>query len=243
MKFLVKTLTSVGGRETNQDCVREFSSPDAVCAAVCDGLGAYDGSDAAAEIAANTIVRGYRNSPVRGDDAEALKALVKAAHDKIAQYKESCADASGICTTVACAVTDSFGTAVAHIGDSRIYEFRGGTLRLLTRDHSLARIAVDRGEILMSDIRRHKDQNKLTRVLGGDYYVAPDCDVLPPLAPGDGLVICTDGMWEYVYEEDIEELFPQCDPQQLLTRFEEIIDRRKRRHNDNYTAAVIKAVE
>ncbi len=243
MKPIIATISDKGGRETNQDCVRFSLSDDAVCAVVCDGLGAYTGSELAAVICAESSARAFGKTRPRGDDGEALKSLVKAAHDRIAAYKEACTGVDEICTTVACVIADGAGTAIAHIGDTRIYEVRGGRLRLLTRDHSLARIAVDRGEIRMEDIRKHKDQNKLTRVLGSGYYVAPDCDVLPPLAPGDGLILCTDGVWEYVYDEDMERLFASGTPEETLQAFVRLIDERKPAYNDNYTAAVIKAVE
>ena len=135
MKPIIATISDKGGRETNQDCVRFSLSDDAVCAVVCDGLGAYTGSELAAAICAESIARAFGKTRPRGDDGEALKSLVKAAHDRIAAYKEACTGVDEICTTVACVIADGAGTAIALIGDTLIYEVRRGRLRLLTRDH------------------------------------------------------------------------------------------------------------
>lgn len=72
-------------------------------------LGAYTGSELAAVICAESIVQAFGKTRPRGDDGEALKSLVKAAHDRIAAYKEACTGVDEICTTVACVIADGRG--------------------------------------------------------------------------------------------------------------------------------------
>jgi len=141
---------------------------------------------------------------------------------------------------VACVFTNFDKTAIAHIGDTRVYLVRQGKIVHQTRDHSLAQIAVDNGEISLHNIRQHKDQNKLTRVLGSDYFVAPDIKIIDtPLEIGDGFLICTDGWWEYVYEDEIEAIFALTkDPQDALLRMERRLNKRAPQYNDNFSAII-----
>lgn len=240
MKYITATITDKGGRAYNQDYVRIKTSAAGVCAVVCDGLGAYDGSDEAAKLCADSILTDYADgSAVNNTDN--LLGYVRKAHGRIVAYKDAHPETPFICTTVACAVADEAGVSVAHVGDSRVYVVRGGKPMLVTRDHSLARAAVDRGEIALHQIPSHKDQNKLTRVLGGESFMSPDCEMLSPLAPGDGLILCTDGVWEHVFDADMERLFAG-DPTAAIDGFVRLIEARKSEYNDNYTAVVIKAV-
>lgn len=240
MKYLTATITDKGGRAYNQDYLRVKTSAAGVCAVVCDGLGAYDGSDEAARLCADCILDEYADGSAV-NCAETLQAYVRKAHGQIVAYKDAHPELPSICTTVACAVADDTGVCVAHVGDSRIYVVRDGKPTLVTRDHSLARAAVDRGEIALHQIPSHKDQNKLTRVLGGDSFMPPDCETFPPLAPGDGLILCTDGVWEHVFDADMERLFAE-EPAAVIDGFVRLIEKRKSEYNDNYTAVVVKAV-
>lgn len=134
---------------------------------------------------------------------------------------------------------------MSHIGDTRIYLFKGGKLSYQSKDHSLSQVAVDMGQITLREIRTHKDQNKLTRVLGNDYYIAPDCEVrTEPLTAGDAIIICTDGFWEYVYEEEMEEdLVSSANADEAIFKMEQRLLARVGRYNDNYSAVVAMITE
>ena len=128
----------------------------------------------------------------------------------------------------------------AHEGDTRIYFFRDGKTEFFSKDHSLARLAADRGEISYDDIRTHKDQNKLTRVIGSDYFVQPDFKLCDGVKSGDALLVCTDGFWEYVYEADMEKAIAEgTDAALILSSLEKILVSRAPENNDNYTALIV----
>ena len=102
------------------------------------------------------------------------------------------------------------------------------------------------GRIPLRDIRSDKDQNKLTRVLGSDYYIPPDCDIYnTPLAVGDAFILCTDGFWEYVYEEEMEaDLYASnATPDKALALMEQRLLARVNKFNDNYSAIVAMVVD
>lgn len=249
MKILVNSICKQGGRDYNQDFVAyDFTDGDA-CLVVCDGLGSYVGSEVASRLCASKIVETYKY--VKDLEAEkaftpdVCKAYIQAAHNFVVNAKDQNPYIKSSCTTVAAIVTNIDNTVIMHIGDTRAYLIHSGKLLFQTRDHSLARTAVDLGQIPLSEIRNHKDQNKLTRVLGSDYYVPPDCEIIAePLLPGDGFVICSDGFWEYVLDEEMEEDFNSSDtPAEALSKMEARLLQRIGKHNDNYSAIIAMIVE
>lgn len=245
MKFVTSAICKQGGREYNQDFVASYVQNDVACLTVCDGLGSYYGSEVASRLCATHIVETYahleESDRERAFRPEFLQACVQSSHNYVTGFKEENPQLKSSCTTVACVATDCTHTAIAHIGDTRVYVFIGGKLVAVTRDHSLAQVAVDMGQIAQKDVRVHKDQNKLTRVLGSDYYTAPDtiaCDA--PLSEGDGFILCTDGFWEYVFDEEMEADFLANPPDVALAKMEARLLARIGQFNDNYSAIVAK---
>ncbi len=244
MKILTSAICKQGGREYNQDYLDQTVADDGACLVVCDGLGSYYGSEVASRICATNIIETYNR--IKQIDAERAvrpefcQSYVQTAHNRVVDEKEKNPKIKSSCTTVACVVTDFNTTVMSHIGDTRVYFFKGGKLHYQTKDHSLSQIAVEMGQIPLRDIRSHKDQNKLTRVLGSDYYIPPDCDIYKsPLLAGDAFILCTDGFWEYVYEEEMEQdLLSSVTPDEALAKMEQRLLARVTKYNDNYSAIV-----
>ncbi len=244
MKLITSAICKQGGREYNQDYLDMSVSEDGACLVVCDGLGSYYGSEVASRICANKIVEAYNQikqlDKERAVRPEFCQSYIQSAHNRVVDEKERNPKIKSSCTTVACMVTDFKSTVMSHIGDTRVYFFKGGKLHFQTKDHSLSQIAVEMGQIPLRDIRSHKDQNKLTRVLGSDYYIPPDCDIYnTPLAPGDTFVLCTDGFWEYVFEEEMEEdINSSATPDEAIVKMERRLLERVTKFNDNYSAII-----
>ncbi|MCH5164788.1 MAG: serine/threonine-protein phosphatase [Clostridiales bacterium] len=244
MKLLTSTICKQGGREYNQDYLDLTVDADGACLVVCDGLGSYYGSEVASKTCATKIIESYTEikklDKERAVKPEYCQSYVQAAHNCVVDEKERNPKISSSCTTVACVVTDFNTTVISHIGDTRVYLFKNNTLHFQTKDHSLSQISVDMGKIPLRDIRSDKDQNKLTRVLGSDYFIPPDCDIYnTPLAPFDAFILCTDGFWEYVYEEEMEaDLASSATPEEALAKMEQRLLSRVTKFNDNYSAIV-----
>ncbi|MCH5162501.1 MAG: serine/threonine-protein phosphatase [Clostridiales bacterium] len=244
MKMLTGTICEQGGREYNQDYLDLTVEDDGACLVVCDGLGSYYGSEVASRTCATDIIETYKRIKAldkeRAVKPEFCQSYVQTAHNRVVDEKEKNAKIKSSCTTVACVVTDFNSTVITHIGDTRIYFFKNGKLHFQTKDHSMSQVAVDMGQLALRDIRTHKDQNKLTRVLGSDYFIPPDCDVYnSPLKPGDAFILCTDGFWEYVYEEEMEEDLASSEtPEIAIKKMEERLLSRVTKYNDNYSAIV-----
>ena len=244
MKITVASICKQGGREYNQDFVAGTGLENEACLVVCDGLGSYVGSEVASRLCATKIIDAFEKTHAQSHDRaflpETVQSYVLSAHNYVADYKENNPEIKSSCTTVACFVTDGNTSVMSHIGDTRIYLFRKGKLVFQTRDHSLSQVAVEMGQISLRDIRTHKDQNKLTRVLGNDYYIEPDCEVThDALAAGDAIILCTDGFWEYVFEEEMEQdIADSATPEEALIRMETRLLSRVNKFNDNYSAIV-----
>ena len=227
-----------GGRDINQDCAGAFEANGRLLLVVCDGLGAYDGSGIASRICADALAS-FVNCGERMT-ADGINALFKAAHEKITAAKLGGAISPSSCTTAAAGLSDGNDVAVAHIGDSRVYVYERGEPSFRTTDHSVAQLDVDRGIIVPGELRFHKDQNKLTRVLGGRYFVLPDVRFLGrPIAEGDAFLLCTDGWWEHTEEFETEEdLLTAGSSAEVLARGESRIIARASGAYDNYSAVL-----
>ncbi|MCL2061300.1 MAG: serine/threonine-protein phosphatase [Firmicutes bacterium] len=244
MKILTASLCKIGGRDYNQDFVTVSASGSNACLVVCDGLGSYTGSEDASRLCAEKIKDLFEQvseyDPARAVKRIYCEAYIENAHHFVTSHKERNPKIAQSCTTVACAITDGTSTTFAHIGDTRVYFFRNHKLTYQSKDHSLSQVAVELGQIKLRDIRTHKDQNKLTRVLGSDYFVQADIESLQkPLNAGDSILLCTDGFWEYVYEEEAEQdLASSATPEEALHKMEKRLLARIPRFNDNYSAIV-----
>lgn len=226
--------TNIGGRARNEDTVRKSAPlPDRLCMVVADGLGGHGGGEIASAAAADTICGGW-NGQV---DAGVLLDLVQAAHRNVLSLQtRQCAMKS---TVVALAVENG-KAAWAHAGDSRLYHFLNGKRVFQTRDHSASQIAVTLGEISVDQIRFHEDRNRVFRALGQDGDLKVDAHE-DPLEPGrHAFLLCTDGFWEYVLEDEMEEdLRAASDPEDWLARMRSRLTARAPSNNDNNTAAAV----
>lgn len=241
MKLVYSEVCAQGGRNNNQDYAYCRIQGDKACFIVCDGLGAYYGSDMASKICARAMGDGFIE---HGDlSPGSIIALAEDAHNLIIENKGGNTFTNGACTTFAGVFTDNNRTIIAHIGDSRVYRFVAGKIRHCTSDHSLAQLDVENGFISRKDLRYHRDQNKLTRVLGGKKFIPPDIFIIDsPIGAYDSFLLCTDGFWEYVEEEEMENaMASESSSKKLLARLEKLLRSRAPEKSDNYTAVIVRA--
>lgn len=105
-------------------------------------------------------------------------------------------------TTVALAAILGEEVILAHVGDSRIYAFEKNGIVYQSPDHSASQMAVLAGEITPAQIRHHADRNVLTRALGADERLKVDL-TRKKRSETDALLLCSDGFWEYITEEEM----------------------------------------
>ena len=225
--------TDTGGRPHNEDTVRLAWQKGGLCLVVADGLGGHGGGGLASAAAAEVICGGWDGQV----SEEALARLIQQAHQRVLSLQTR---ACAMKTTVTALEADGRQAAWAHAGDSRIYHFVNGTLVFQSRDHSASQIAVMLGTITPDQIRFHVDRSRVYRALGqdGELKVQSHGEAL---APGHhAFLLCSDGFWEYVYEEEMaEDLAAAASPEDWLARMRARLAARVPDNNDNNTAAAV----
>ena len=226
--------TDIGGRPYNEDTV-DFCRIDEehLCAVLADGLGGHGGGQTASSEAVSLILAGWKGMTT----PESLCELVQAAHRQILSLQTPTCRMK---TTVVVLAIEPERVQWAYVGDSRLYHFVDGRLTFQTRDHSASQIAVLMGQISSSQIRFHEDRSRLFRALGQESGMSVDA-AEEELGPGHhAFLLCTDGFWEYVYEEEMEkELNASVSPQDWLERMRRCLESRISGDNDNNTAAAV----
>ncbi len=220
-------------REDNQDAIVATER----LAVVADGMGGHPGGDVAANVAIDVMQAAFT-----GSSADELEAAVRAANWVIWDRAEAASELAGMGTTI-CAIgllrDDSF--ALVHVGDSRAYLWRDGTLRQLTNDHSVTAELVQRGELLDEDVPGHPYHGVLTRALG----VAPEVEVdRTPLVmeAGDRFVLCTDGLFNELSTTEISSVMGTDQPITLLAH--DLVDRAiAAGGNDNVSVVIAELTE
>jgi protein phosphatase len=109
---------------------------------------------------------------------------------------------SGMGSTVVMVLVRNGVALVAHLGDSRVYIFRNGVLRMLTRDHSVVQFLYDAGEITSEEMEKHPAKNQITRYVGMGGSAGAEARAFP-LAGGDRILLCSDGLTGMVDEARI----------------------------------------
>lgn len=192
--FEVALRTDPGPRPENQDAAITAGLSDGrLLLAVADGMG---GLKAGAEASRRALVRLERS--VRA--GQGLVDAIRAAHQAVQELAET--DAAG--STIVAAVVSETGVDVAHVGDSRAYRCGGLGLVPLTRDHTVAAEAEARGELAAREVAGSRWGATLARALGTRGPVEPETLSLPPLEPGEWLVLTTDGVHGVLADEAIE---------------------------------------
>ncbi|MGE5549837.1 MAG: Stp1/IreP family PP2C-type Ser/Thr phosphatase [Bacteroidota bacterium] len=173
---------------------------------VADGMGGHRGGEVASRLAVEAIL-----AAADGHDPLAeLRAGFGAAYRAILDHATAHPECEGMGTTVAAAILTDGRGYLAHIGDSRIYRFRGGKLELLTRDHSLVEEMVRQGTLSAEEARSHPRRSILTRVLG--TAEAPRVEYAEiDLARGDIILLCTDGLTAELTEDEIQSILASGD--------------------------------
>jgi len=220
-------------RAQNQDRVLCYTDPVEQTAiglyAVADGMGGQNSGEVASEITVETIGRDLESfiqqvlvpsARGEGSETERLSAdgpdmstpnlsLRDALFDAIARTNQQIRDfgitnpeSAGLGSTLTIALVVGDLALIGNVGDSRTYLLRGGAIRRLTQDHSLVNSLVRQGLITDEEVYSHPHRNLVYQALGTRPEVSPDISAERLLA-GDVLLLCSDGLWEMVRDDEI----------------------------------------
>ena len=237
-------INEIGKRSTNQDTIGEAYREQLACFVLADGAGGHEGGEVASRVVVDAVLTCFRDQPSFGTGA--LLGYAKCASDEVAKRKLSDQRYADMSTTVAALLIDlGRGQALwAHLGDSRVYLFRNARLHAMSKDHSLTQQLIDAGYARAEHLRIHPQRNILFAAIGaeGDTQVELSAGAIS-LLPGDALLMCSDGLWEWVMEADMERTLAQSSsPDQWLAAMcrladDNIVNTGKVR--DNYSAYAI----
>ncbi len=203
-------LTDVGlVRKENQDAyeVRQHTASGQTICVVCDGMGGAAGGQLASHIAVETFSDEMEKVMTASMNPEQLKEAsayaVSLANKAIRAAANASEDYHNMGTTLVSAVTYNGGAVITNVGDSRAYRIsRTEGITRITKDHSLVERMVERGDITAEEARRHPNRNLITRALGPDAIAQGDGYVCP-LAAGEFLLLCTDGLVNTVTDQEM----------------------------------------
>ena len=227
-------------RATNQDNCMAACPDDSSCfAVVCDGMGGALGGDVASEIAVKTISGRIAAAWRTGMSSESLVNLlttsITAANICVLDRAEEDPRLRGMGTTVVAAAIQQDRLVIAHVGDSRAYAFTD-RLEQLTKDHSLVQDMVDAGVITQEQAAVHPSKNYITRALGVSEKIEIDFSEFT-FAENEKLLLCSDGLTNFVEESRIAEILSSGDSDTVAHRLVDAAN--ENGGGDNITAVVL----
>jgi len=169
--------------------------------AVADGMGGARAGEVASSLAATAVKAAEEGSSGR----ERVAALIQEANRRIYQRSSEDADVAGMGTTMTVALVEDSTVTFGHVGDSRAYILRDGSLEQLTDDHSLVAELVRGGKLSPEEAEHHPQRSVITRALGTD----PDVDVdtfIVDAESGDIFLLCSDGLTDMLGDAQIVEV-------------------------------------
>jgi protein phosphatase len=171
--------------------------------AVADGMGGAAAGEVASKVVIGRLAAlGGTGLGVSQDALGALQGALLTANQDLRDFVAADPDLEGMGTTVTALLSEGSKIALAHIGDSRAYLMREGTLTQITRDHTYVQALVDDGQITPEEAAVHPQRNMITRVLDGRVGVELDVS-LRDARKGDRYLLCTDGLSGVVTTETI----------------------------------------
>lgn len=235
---------SQGARDHQEDACGHWSDPEGSClfAVVADGAGGHGGGADASRAAIASAAAAWERHPVDpSPDPEAfLVRWMAEAHLAVneASVKIQC---SARAVVVAC-LTNGKRADWVHAGDCRLLRFQGGQLVERTRDDSVVQVLFERGDITEEEMGTHPDQSRLLQSLGGAEPPTPR-QGSADLVEGDVLILCSDGFWEHLKQDELEKLAATPPPrrQQALDQAVAEAVSRAGAKADNTTALMIAA--
>ncbi|HEX9286780.1 MAG TPA: Stp1/IreP family PP2C-type Ser/Thr phosphatase [Thermoanaerobaculia bacterium] len=218
---------------------------------VADGMGGHAAGEVAAKITVETIgefIAATRQKeeatwPFRYDhqlefNSNRLAIAIEKANERVMAAVAAQPWLKGMGTTVVAGLLNEKTLSLAHVGDSRAYLYRDGTLTRLTDDHSWVHEQVEAGILTEEEAKSHPLKNVVTRALGGGPSVSPDLQELS-FRPGDEFIFCSDGLTTMLSDEDIHDTAEkERAPQSLCRR---LVDSANERGGvDNITVVVVR---
>jgi protein phosphatase len=233
--------TDVGRhRRANEDA--HFRDDGLRLYVVADGMGGHAAGDVASSEAVDTVHGMVKRSlTLVGDELDEARACrimegaIQAATYMLYAIGEVDHDKAGMGTTITAALVVGRALVIGQVGDSRVYQIRGGQASQITEDHTLIAWQIKQGIITADEAKTSPHRNVITRAVGNRDYVEVDTLVLE-IEPGDRYLLCSDGLHGYVENPEVAEI-AALGGERAVDRFIDVANARGGR--DNITAVLV----
>lgn len=206
---------------------------------VCDGMGGAAGGEVASSIAVDEVLRTLSQREPGSSLPKLAEEAVAAANREIYSRAQRNPRLNGMGTTLVAVVVQEQQVWVLNVGDSRCYRVRQGLIEQLTLDHSLVEEQVRLGRMTPHEALRSPLRNVITRALGTQSSVTPDCFQFEA-QPGDLFLLCSDGLTREVPDSQLQALLSGREP--LEERASRLVDSaNKAGGHDNITCVLVQA--
>lgn len=242
----VANLTDVGCERDNNEDYFGYCEPQTEeefrrkgrLAIIADGMGGEEGGEVASRLAVTSVRDEYLSSRA-ADPHDSLLDAFRSAHDAILSTARQNAGLRSMGTTcTALAINDGYAY-FAHVGDSRLYLIRNGSVLRLTHDHTAVNRLIENGVITPQEAAVHPQRHVLTGALGAKQDISADIAQAPiPLQAGDTFVLCTDGLWGQVSDSEIYSAVRNGTPSEACRQLVQLA--RSRGGPDNITVQILR---
>jgi PPM family protein phosphatase len=242
-RFSVKACTAqhIGDRSEQQDRLTLMASPNvggALLAVVADGMGGKTGGAMAASQAVATARNFFKDWRVEDALETGLGNMVNEAHTVISMAAIT-EDKEPHSTLVMLVLTPQLAHWM-HVGDSRLYHFRNGELYNRTLDHSYVQDMITQGKMTPEQAATHKYRNMLTSALGTKTEPRLTHETLAEPGPGDAFLLCSDGVWAYFSDAELEKIICTLSPREASELLVQLSRERAKGRGDNLSLVIVK---
>lgn len=210
-------------RELNEDCLGFYPAGAAVLLVVADGMGGHNAGEVASRICVETLRDAFLKGE-GGDPATVLREGVLQAGENILRQSSADSNLRGMGTTVVAAIVRGRECWYSHLGDSRLYLVHAGKLERLTRDHTVVQDLLDHGLITEQQTVGHHMAHVLSKALG--HLQPAGAEILvgkTTLQEGGGLLLCSDGLTDFISEDEIHRSVKGRQPQEACHDLLELV--------------------
>lgn len=232
--------SSVGSREVNEDSYAIAQAPGRSMFILCDGLGGHGMGDVASQLVTSIFKNSFAEERKPEDY---LAYCFEAAQETLLAEQRRRSAVRKMKTTAVVLAADRKKAYIAHVGDSRLYVFSKHKVLKRTIDHSIPQMLAISGEISEKEIRHHPDRSTILKVMGIPWEESMVEWMKPiPLRKCEAFLLCSDGFWEYIEDEDMVRLLEETNTaEEWIARMAALVKRNGAGCDmDNNTAVAVR---
>lgn len=231
--FETEFITSPGDFKENKDYFAYVELDDYVCWVLADSLDSANGI-VSAELVVNSILNDFTAEPSL--KKRNIKGYIKKANQRLREKNSTIS----LQSTVLVVVSDYHSLRWGYIGNTRLYHLHKEKIRTKTKDHSLAGMMLEVGDISAQQLNQHQERNNLNRYLGQKKKVKPTVSKKIKLADDDILLFCSSGFWEQINDQDLEKNIGEIkDAGELVEKLELEMLTKTEEGLDNYSLVAV----